>query len=289
MLKRKRTARAALAAVTAAVITAVITAVTPFAAGVPSVEAAESESPIGIVVDGLTLSVDVAPVIVSDRVLVPFRFIGEALGASVEWDADARKVSMTLKDRFLDIVIGNTQMNIGRTGLDGNAITSAYTLDAPATIMQDRTMVPIRAVSEGLGSTVEWNPNSRTVIVTSPVQTAPAPTQPPAAAPTPAATPTPALNPVFAADSYFEIIDGSNAQFRYDNNNETVFFYFNSQDTAAAGRITAIRQAASRVGTKVLGIDTNSSTRMDRLSWLWRYVSQASSAPTLLFFYNQAQ
>ena len=45
-------------------------------------------------VNGKMLSVDVAPVIIEDRVFVPVRFISEAAGFKVDWDADEKTVNI---------------------------------------------------------------------------------------------------------------------------------------------------------------------------------------------------
>ena len=39
---------------------------------------------------------DVAPVVINDRTLVPVRFISEALGAEVEWLDDIQVVKITI-------------------------------------------------------------------------------------------------------------------------------------------------------------------------------------------------
>lgn len=52
-------------------------------------------STITIKVDGKTLDVDVFPINVNGRVMVPVRAIAEALGAKVEWDGNTQTVIIT--------------------------------------------------------------------------------------------------------------------------------------------------------------------------------------------------
>ena len=52
-------------------------------------------NPVKLVVDGREIACDVAPQIVDGRVMVPVRFVAEALGCKVEWDADSRTVKIT--------------------------------------------------------------------------------------------------------------------------------------------------------------------------------------------------
>ena len=96
------------------------------------------------------------PTIVEGRTLVPLRAIFEALGASVEWDASTRTVSSTLGDTTVKLTIGEKVLY-----KNGNAVT----LDVPATIMNDRTLVPARAVAESFGVEVSWDAISRNVIL----------------------------------------------------------------------------------------------------------------------------
>lgn len=48
-------------------------------------------------VDGQPVPMDVPPQIISDRTLVPLRFVAEVLGAAVEWDAETRTVRIWRK------------------------------------------------------------------------------------------------------------------------------------------------------------------------------------------------
>ena len=108
-------------------------------------------------VDGIEIQADVPPVIVDDRTLVPFRAIFEALGADVEWEAETRTAKGARDDIAVAIQIDNKIMKIN--GAD-------FELDVPAQIIGDRTMVPVRAISESFDAKVDWVPETRTVIVT---------------------------------------------------------------------------------------------------------------------------
>lgn len=46
-------------------------------------------------IDGRHVALDTPPILLSDTVLVPLRFIGEALGADVRWDPQERAVLIT--------------------------------------------------------------------------------------------------------------------------------------------------------------------------------------------------
>ena len=94
------------------------------------------------------------PVIDNDRVLVPMRKIFETLGAEVTWDAEAQTVTAQKGDAVVTLEIGKNEIT-------KNGITSQ--LDTSARILNDRTLVPIRAISESFGNDVTWNPETNTV------------------------------------------------------------------------------------------------------------------------------
>lgn len=62
------------------------------------VSPAYAEAPIGLLVDGKIIAMDVAPVNINGRVMVPARYVAEALGAKVEWDPATQSVKITSKE-----------------------------------------------------------------------------------------------------------------------------------------------------------------------------------------------
>ncbi len=116
-----------------------------------------AQDSIHIVVNGTALALDQMPVMESDRVLVPMRGIFEALGAQVGWDDASQTVTGTLGDKTVVLSIGDVSATVNG---------SAVTLDVPARLVNDRTMVPVRFISESLGAQVDWDDASQTVTVT---------------------------------------------------------------------------------------------------------------------------
>lgn len=60
-------------------------------------------------------------------------------------------------------------MRVGSTDLlvsDFNSSDKNIVLDVVPQIVDGRTLVPVRAVSEALGCTVEWDGETRTVTIT---------------------------------------------------------------------------------------------------------------------------
>ena len=105
--------------------------------------------PITVYVDGEKLNFDQPPIIKEDRTLVPMRKIFEALEAEVIWDEPSQSVTGICGE---DVII----FRIGKAELYKNG-AAAYTMPVPAQIVNDRTLVPLRAVAESLGAEVAWD------------------------------------------------------------------------------------------------------------------------------------
>lgn len=109
-----------------------------------------------VLVNGKTLSSDTSPVIEQGRVLVPLRAIFEALGADVKYDDKTGTINAELDGVKMTLKIDDKSAVVGGKNL---------TMDVPAKIVQQRTVVPLRFVSESLGATVDWNSAAMQVIV----------------------------------------------------------------------------------------------------------------------------
>lgn len=107
---------------------------------------------------GNTIENDVAPKLVNDRTMLPARIIAESLGATVTWTAaEPNKVLIEKGETVIIITIGSDIATV-----NGEEIK----LDSPAFIENDRTYIPTRFLSEKLGATVEWVPETLQVIIT---------------------------------------------------------------------------------------------------------------------------
>ena len=126
--------------------------------------AAADTSTVKVFVDGRQLTFDVPPMIEGGRTLVPMRTIFEALGAEVYWDGPEQTVSAFKGDTGIAIQIGNPTANVNN---------SAIALDVPPKIVNGRTLVPLRFVSEALGCSVNWNGAARSVIISTGTVSAP--------------------------------------------------------------------------------------------------------------------
>ncbi|MBQ7951074.1 MAG: hypothetical protein IJ278_05080 [Clostridia bacterium] len=110
--------------------------------------------PIRLYLNENELHSDVAPVIVDGRTLVPVRIISENLKAKVDWNAEAREVTVS-KDGT-NIVLG-----IDYPFVTVNGETEA--IDVAPQIIDNRTMVPIRFLSEKFNLEVLWDDVTRSI------------------------------------------------------------------------------------------------------------------------------
>lgn len=118
-----------------------------------------------VMLKGKYLDFDVAPVIINDRTMVPLRAIFEALEAEVTWNADTKTVYAKRENIDISITIGSTELNKSVTNDEGVITDSVYTLDSPAVIIDDRTLVPLRAVAESFDIEVGYVPQTKTAVI----------------------------------------------------------------------------------------------------------------------------
>lgn len=122
------------------------------------VPAFAGSSEITVNVDGRQLAFDVQPTIIGDRTMVPLRAIFEALGATVEWNPNTRGITGSKDGTVIQLTVDRTKAFVN---------SKEITLDVAATIIDGRTLVPVRFISESLGAQVEWVAATRTVNIAS--------------------------------------------------------------------------------------------------------------------------
>lgn len=97
-----------------------------------------------------------SPIVINGRTMVPIRAVIEAMGGTLTWTAKEQRLEITLKSKQLQLWVNRTTAN-----LDGKQLT----LDVPPTIINNRTMVPLRFVSENLGCKVEWDKATQKITI----------------------------------------------------------------------------------------------------------------------------
>lgn len=109
--------------------------------------------------NGEQVQFDEQPIEESDRILVPMRAIFEDLGASVDWNGNEESITITNDATTIEMQIDNNIMQIDDTQV---------TLDVPPRLIGERTLVPLRAVSEALNAKVDYIENLNRVVIDPP-------------------------------------------------------------------------------------------------------------------------
>lgn len=120
----------------------------------------ETMDSVMVKVNGEYLKFDQEPIIVNDRTMVPMRFIFEKFGLDVMWDDKTQTASV-----FLDDISGGLSFQIGNEYANING--KDFLLDTAPMLVGDRTLIPLRFLSEALGYIVSWNEIPQEVIINS--------------------------------------------------------------------------------------------------------------------------
>lgn len=103
---------------------------------------------------------DIAPFIYQARTMLPIRYVAEALGFMVTWDANTRTVYLVDKENIVKIPVDTNNIIV-----NGKAFTS----DVKPMIKNNRTMLPVANVARALdlqdGKDILWDPVSRSVTI----------------------------------------------------------------------------------------------------------------------------
>ena len=114
------------------------------------------------IIESKILILDSPPIIKNNRTLLPIRAVVEALGGTVEWDATERKVTVSLNYKIIELWIGKSVAKV-------NDIDTPIDLDNSKVvpeIINSRTMLPLRFVTENLGAKVDWDGSTQTITIT---------------------------------------------------------------------------------------------------------------------------
>ncbi|WP_036709560.1 copper amine oxidase N-terminal domain-containing protein [Paenibacillus pinihumi] len=119
-------------------------------------QAHAAPSSIRIYIDGSELQTDQGAVTINYRTLVPLRAIFEALDAKVTWNNNTQTVVARKNGVTVTLTIGSKIATI-----DDQTVY----MDVAARTLNNRTLVPVRFVSEALGEEVKWDEASQNVFI----------------------------------------------------------------------------------------------------------------------------
>ena len=106
------------------------------------------------------------PFAVSGRTMVPVRFISEKMGGKVTYKNAKTPIYIKYRDITVELTINQKKMKVtqGKT-------TKTITLDVAAQVKNNRTYVPLRAISQALGFNVYYHSKTKTIIISEPKST----------------------------------------------------------------------------------------------------------------------
>jgi len=119
-----------------------------------------TEAPVYFKVNGDAVISDMPPILFNDSTLVPARAVFEKMGAKITWDEPNSKVIVNFENKSIEININSVNAMVNGQG---------KIMPIPAKLINDRTMIPVRFVSETLGNRVLWDDSKREVDVETPI------------------------------------------------------------------------------------------------------------------------
>lgn len=121
-----------------------------------TLSSAAAAADVKIIIDGAQIGSDVAPVIENGTTLVPARAVFSNLGAKVNWDAAAQKMTVSSAANEVAVTINSTTATVNG---------AAKTLAVPAKLVGARTLVPLRFIAEAIGAEVNYDAAISTITV----------------------------------------------------------------------------------------------------------------------------
>ncbi|MCQ2977291.1 MAG: N-acetylmuramoyl-L-alanine amidase family protein [archaeon] len=114
---------------------------------------------VSMQIDGKDLVTKIMPpIILNERTLVPAREVFEQMGYVVTWIQETKEVTVEGNNKFITLKINSNVASSNDNGEEKN-----ITLDVPAKIINDKTMIPIRAVAEFMSCEVNWIQDTRLI------------------------------------------------------------------------------------------------------------------------------
>lgn len=116
-------------------------------------DACLAEDEIKVILNGEYLAFDSGAEISGRRTMVPMRYFFEKLGAAVDWNGELGEITVKKDDSVIVMRLGENTASV-----DGKSVM----LDAPPYVKNDKTMIPLRFLSETLGYSVKWDEKTST-------------------------------------------------------------------------------------------------------------------------------
>ena len=113
-------------------------------------------------VNGSPSQMDTSPLMQDGRALLPIRYVAQAIGAEVKWQASEQKTTIILQGTTVEVWVGKSTARVNGTEVPIDANNSKV---SPLVIPPGRVMLPLRFVAEKLGCDVKWDPQDKSIRV----------------------------------------------------------------------------------------------------------------------------
>lgn len=117
---------------------------------------AVNRDPLRIIVGGSELDIPFPPLLIKDTTFIPVREYAEALGAEVSWDEQLKRAVVVYQGQTVRYSVGSDLIYIG---------DREVRVSHPVELVNEKTYVPLRAISEGIGFDVQYVGQSRTAYI----------------------------------------------------------------------------------------------------------------------------
>lgn len=116
--------------------------------------ASGSSGGIGLYLNGQPMQLDVPPMIIDGRTMMPAWGLIQAIGGKVEWNGGTKQVKMQCNGHTIVLKLDNKVAQVD---------SKSVNLDVPATVVNGRTLIPVSFVARNLGLNVSWDATNRRV------------------------------------------------------------------------------------------------------------------------------
>ncbi len=113
-------------------------------------------STTNLIINNRVIETPVNPQQIEGTTLVPIRVVSEQMGAEVKWDKTTQTITILKQKSTITLKIGSKE---------GKVNDKTYALPVAPSLKDGTTMVPLRFISESLNVPVEWDDESKTVLV----------------------------------------------------------------------------------------------------------------------------
>ncbi|MCL1935269.1 MAG: copper amine oxidase N-terminal domain-containing protein [Defluviitaleaceae bacterium] len=254
-----------------------------------------------VILNGRIFNSNSPLIIINSRLMVPFREFAEAMGATVNWYGGNQRITIFRDNLYSILHINNAVVQHGEfvnIGGDINFITQTNTvMDSPATLVNNLTYIPLRAVAESLGATVDWDSTTSTATITTLSSTTSITNNVPAGTNTTNTNNTnvntadlPSNYGNFTNINYFSIISSRQAQARFNDshNYPFVLVVYDSTDTHSKRIVPSIQNAASNVQYRIFGLDKSVPENVGiENNWIFNIINRnAFTYPAILYVFS---